>query len=103
VYADSPLTTETEFGALTKCDAEDDFDGMPGGFSSGFWVDELADVEVGAGEREAEVVREALSSPGLSRRAGGFREWEQEGDGDGWVSIHWVGIAREHQLFRCAQ
>ncbi|KAJ7863773.1 hypothetical protein B0H14DRAFT_461606 [Mycena olivaceomarginata] len=90
VYADSPLATETEFGAFTSGDAEDDFDGMPGGFS-GFGVDELADVEVGAGEREAEVVREALSSPGLSRRAGGFRFGNGSRRGMGTGGFRFIG------------
>jgi hypothetical protein len=82
VYADSPLATEPEFGAFTSGDVQDDFDGMPGGFS-GFGVDELADVEIGAGEREAEVVREALWRPGLSSGAGGFQFGNGSGKGMG--------------------
>ncbi|KAJ7309474.1 hypothetical protein DFH08DRAFT_944205 [Mycena albidolilacea] len=63
----SQVVGEWEWGAVLACGR----------------VDGLADVEVGAGERGAEVVREALPSPGLSRGAGGFRFGNGSGNGMG--------------------
>jgi hypothetical protein len=62
---DFPLRDSgVEFGAFAVASAKDDFDGTPGGFDSNFGVE---------AEAEAEVLREALPSPGLSRGADGFR------------------------------
>ncbi|KAF8177711.1 hypothetical protein K438DRAFT_1845065 [Mycena galopus ATCC 62051] len=59
---DSAIEVDDSFGAFAHAQADEDFDGTPGGFTSTFGVGE-----------EAEVVREALPSPGLSRGGGGFR------------------------------
>jgi hypothetical protein len=65
-------------GAFTSgfASVEDDFDGTPGEFST--FNDEAAE-----GVKEAEVVREALPSPGLSRGAGGLRFGNGGGNGMG--------------------
>ncbi|KAJ7712895.1 hypothetical protein B0H14DRAFT_2645061 [Mycena olivaceomarginata] len=76
-----PHDSGVEFGAFAV--AQDDFDGTPGGLST--FPDELgveADVAGDAGE--AEVVRDALPSPGLSRGAGSGSGMAAGAAGRGW-------------------
>ncbi|KAJ7864247.1 hypothetical protein B0H14DRAFT_3604247 [Mycena olivaceomarginata] len=89
-----PHDPGVEFGAFAF--AQDDFDGTQGGPPAP--PDELGvEVDVAENVEKAEVVREMLLSPGLSRGAGGFRfgndgGGRREGDGDGWVLSYSAAI-----------